>query len=218
MLCFTPDGDTLAAALKYADSLKSISAERIFSELTKAICGNDPVALKPLTDVGGLDFLGLFAAPDYGKTACVKSPDCKLFTFLYSGKADVLKTLEYLKAPTKTKKFARDMLTLLKLPFPSDKAEIKEMLFFTSPLLVGEYFDFKAAYGEDAQNARLLLKEIIENNEPYKISDLKITGGDLIKLGLSGEAVGETLERLRRLAAHDPTANTRKKLLQAALK
>ena len=110
------------------------------------------------------------------------------------------------------------MLTLLKLPFPSDKAEIKEMLFFTSPLLVGEYFDFKAAYGEDAQNARLLLKEIIENNEPYKISDLKITGGDLIKLGLSGEAVGETLERLRRLATHDPTANTRKKLLQAALK
>ena len=218
VLCFTPDGDTLAAALKYADSLKSISAERIFSELTKALCGNNPAALKPLTDVGGLDFLGLFAAPDYGKTACVKSPDCKLFTFLYSGKADVLKTLEYLKAPTKTKKFARDMLTLLKLPFPSDKVEIKEMLFLTSPLLVGEYFDFKAAYGEDAQNARLLLKEIIENNEPYKISDLKITGGDLIKLGLSGEAVGETLERLRRLAAHDPTVNTRKKLLQAALK
>ena len=155
---------------------------------------------------------------DYGKTACVNSPDCKLFTFLYSGKADVLKTLEYLKAPTKTKKFARDMLSLLKLPFPSDKAEIKEMLFFTSPLLVGEYLDFKAAYGEDAQNARLLLKEIIENNEPYKISDLKITGGDLIKLGLSGEAVGETLERLRRLAAHDPTVNTRKKLLRAALK
>lgn len=218
VLCFTPDSDTLAAALKYADSLKSISAERIFSELTKALCGNNPAALKPLTDVGGLDFLGLFAAPDYEKTACVNSPDCKLFTFLYSGKADVLKTLEYLKAPTKTKKFARDMLTLLKLPFPSDKAEIKEMLFFTSPLLVGEYFDFKAAYGEDAQNARLLLKEIIENNEPYKISDLKITGGDLIKLGLSGEAVGETLERLRRLAAHDPTVNTRKKLLQAALK
>ena len=218
VLCFTPDGDTLAAALKYADSLKSISAERIFSELTKALCGNNPAALKPLTDVGGLDFLGLFAAPDYEKTACVNSPDCKLFTFLYSGKADVLKTLEYLKAPTKTKKFARDMLTLLKLPFPSDKAEIKEMLFFTSPLLVGEYFDFKAAYGMDAQNARLLLKEIIENNEPYKISDLKITGGDLIKLGLSGEAVGETLERLRRLAAHDPAVNTRKKLLQAALK
>lgn len=218
VLCFTPDGDTLAAALKYADFLKSISAERIFSELTKALCGNNPAALKPLTDTGGLDFLGLAACPDYEKTACVNSPDCRLFTFLYSGKADVLKALEYLKVPTKTKKFASDMLTLLKLPFPSDKAEIKEMLFLTSPLLVGEYFDFKAAYGEDAQNARLLLKEITENNEPYKISDLKITGGDLINLGISGEAVGETLERLRRLAAYDPTVNTRKKLLRAALK
>lgn len=214
VLRFTPESDTLKAALKCSVFLKDISAERIFSELLKTLCGENPAALKPLTDIGGLDFLGLTAAPDYEKIKVLKTPDERLFAFFYSGKADITAALERLKVSSKTKKFAKDMLTLLKLPFPSDKAEIKEMLFLTSPLLVGEYFDFKSAYGEDAQNARLLLKEITENNEPYKISDLKITGGDLIKLGISGEAVGETLERLRRLTVSDPTLNTRKKLLE----
>ncbi|MEE1330662.1 MAG: CCA tRNA nucleotidyltransferase [Acutalibacteraceae bacterium] len=216
VLKFKPDGATLAAALKFADLLKAISAERIFSELLKALCGENPAALKPLTDIGGLDFLGLTAAPDYEKIKALKTPDEKLFAFFYSGRADVGAALERLKASSKTKKAAKNMLTLLALPFPSTKSEIKEMLFLTSPSSAEEYFDFKAVYGEDTQNARLLLREITDKNEPYKISDLKITGGDLVSLGISGEAVGKTLEALRRLAVSDPALNTKKKLLEKA--
>ena len=51
--------------------------------------------------------------------------------------------------------------------------------------------------------------------EPYKISDLKIRGEDLKKLGISGRGVGDTLEALRRLIINDPTLNTKKRLTEA---
>lgn len=215
VLGFNIEENTLKAALEYAPTLKNVSAERIYSELLKTVCGKNPAALKPLTDIGGLNFLGLNTAPDYGILPLLNSADTKLFAFLYSGGAEVTAALDFLRVPNKTKKAARDMLTLLNMPLPVSKPEIKEMLYLTSPLSVENYFDYKAAYGENCENARNMLSEIIENAEPYKISDLKIRGEDLKKLGISGRGVGETLENLRRLVINDPTLNTKKRLTEA---
>lgn len=215
VLGFDIEESTLKAALEYAPTLKNVSAERIYSELLKTVCGKNPAALKPLTDIGGLGFLGLNTAPDYGTLPLLGSTDTKLFAFLYSGGADVTAALDFLRVPNKTKKSARDILTLLNMPFPSTKAEIKEMLYLTSPLSVENYFNYKVAYGENCENARNMLSEIIKNAEPYKISDLKIRGEDLKKLGISGREVGDTLEALRRLIINDPTLNTKKRLTEA---
>lgn len=144
----------------------------------------------------------------------LNSADTKLFAFLYSGGADVTAALDFLKVPNKTKKNARDMLTLLNMPFPSTKTEIKEMLYLISPVSVENYFDYKAAYGENCENARSMLSEIIENAEPYKISDLKIRGEDLKKLGIRGRETGEMLEALRKYVIPDPTLNTKSRLLE----
>ena len=215
VLEFDIEESTLKAALEYAPTLKNVSAERIYSELLKTVCGKNPAALKPLTDIGGLGFLGLNTAPDYGTLPLLSSADAKLFAFLYSGGADVTAALDFLRVPNKTKKSARDILTLLNMPFPSTKAEVKEMLYLTSPLSVENYFNYKVAYGENCENARNMLSEIIKNAEPYKISDLKIRGEDLKKLGISGREVGDTLEALRRLIINDPTLNTKKRLTEA---
>ena len=215
VLGFDIEESTLKAALEYAPTLKSVSAERIYSELLKTVCGKNPAALKPLTDIGGLSFLWLNTAPDYGTLPLLGSADTKLFAFLYSGGADVTAALDFLRVPNKTKKSARDILTLLNMPFPSTKAEIKEMLYLTSPLSVENYFNYKVAYGENCENARNMLSEIIKNAEPYKISDLKIRGEDLKKLGISGREVGDTLEALRRLIINDPTLNTKKRLTES---
>ncbi len=215
VLGFNIEENTLKAALEYAPTLKNVSAERIYSELLKTVCGKNTAALKPLTDIGGLGFLGLNTAPDYGILPLLNSADIKLFAFLYSGGAEVTAALDFLRVPNKTKKAARDMLTLLNMPLPVSKPEIKEMLYLTSPLSVENYFCYKAAYGENCENARNMLSEIIKNAEPYKISDLKIRGEDLKKLGISGRGVGETLENLRRLVINDPTLNTKKRLTEA---
>ena len=214
VLGFDIEENTLKAALEYAPTLKSVSAERIYSELLKTLCGKNPAALKPLTDIGGLGFLGVNTSPDYGILPLLGSADTKLFAFLYSGGAEVSPALDFLKVPNKTKKAARDMLTLLNMPFPKTKPEIKEMLYLTSPVSVENYFDYKAAYGENCENARNMLSEIIENAEPYKISDLKIRGEDLKKLGIRGRETGEMLEALRKYVIPDPTLNTKSRLLE----
>ena len=214
VLGFNIEENTLKAALEYAPTLKNVSAERIYSELLKTVCGKNPAALKPLTDIGGLRFSGLTSDPDYGILPLLGSADTKLFAFLYSGGADVTAALDFLRVPNKTKKAARDMLTLLNMPFPKTKPEIKEMLYLTSPVSVENYFDYKAAYGENCENARNMLSEIIENAEPYKISDLKIRGEDLKKLGIRGRETGEMLEALRKYVIPDPTLNTKSRLLE----
>lgn len=215
VLGFDIEENTLKAALEYAPTLKSVSAERIYSELLKTLCGKNPAALKPLTDIGGLGFLGVNTSPDYGILPLLGSADTKLFAFLYSGGAEVSPALDFLKVPNKTKKAARDMLTLLNMPFPKTKPEIKEMLYLTSPSSAENYFDYRSAYGKDCAAARDMLTEIIKNGEPYRISDLKIGGKDLKKCGISGRAIGETLEKLRRSVLKNPELNTRSELIKA---
>lgn len=215
VLGFDIEENTLKAALEYAPTLKSVSAERIYSELLKTLCGKNPAALKPLTDIGGLGFLGVNTSPDYGILPLLGSADTKLFAFLLSGGAEVSPALDFLKVPNKTKKAAQDMLTLLNMPFPKTKPEIKEMLYLTSPSSAENYFDYRSAYGKDCAAARDMLTEIIKNGEPYRISDLKIGGRDLKKCGISGRAIGETLEKLRRSVLKNPELNTRSELIKA---
>lgn len=215
ILGFDIEENTLKAALEYAPTLKSVSAERIYSELLKTLCGKNPAALKPLTDIGGLGFLGVNTSPDYGILPLLGSADTKLFAFLYSGGAEVTAALDFLRVPNKTKKAAQDMLTLLNMPFPKTKPEIKEMLYLTSPPSAENYFDYRSAYGKDCAAARDMLTEIIKNGEPYRISDLKIGGKDLKKCGISGRAIGETLEKLRRSVLKNPELNTRSELIKA---
>lgn len=215
VLGFDIEENTLKAALEYAPTLKSVSAERIYSELLKTLCGKNPAALKPLTDIGGLGFLGVNTSPDYGILPLLGSADTKLFAFLYSGGAEVSPALDFLKVPNKTKRAAQDMLTLLNMPFPKTKPEIKEMLYLTSPSSTENYFDYRSAYGKDCAAARDMLTEIIKNGEPYRISDLKIGGKDLKKCGISGRAIGETLEKLRRSVLKNPELNTRSELIKA---
>ena len=214
VLEFTPENETLNAALKCAPLLESISAERISSELRKAINGKKPAALKPLTDIRGLEFIGI-KAPDYSKIIPLQGEGLALFGFLYSSTDNLISALEFLKPSNKEKKLYQNILTLLSLPLPQSKEEIKEMLFKTDPCSVEKYLYFKNSYfGTDTQNAFNMLSEITENGEPYRISDLKIGGKNLINMGVSGEKIGETLEYLRELVVRNPEQNRKSMLLQ----
>ena len=214
VLEFTPEKETLNAALKCAPLLESISAERISSEVRKAINGKKPAALKPLTDIRGLEFIGI-KAPDYSKIIPLQGEGLALFGFLYSSTDNLISALEFLKPSNKEKKLYQNILTLLSLPLPQSKEEIKEMLFKTDPCSVEKYLYFKNSYfGTDTQNAFNMLSEITENGEPYRISDLKIGGKNLINMGVSGEKIGETLEYLRGLVVINPEQNRKSILLQ----
>ena len=216
VLGFTPEEGTLEAALECAPLLKNISAERISSELKKTVSGKNPEALKPLTDICGLRFIGI-KNPDYSKIVPLQGAELALFGFLYSSTDDLMSAFEFLKPSNKEKKLYENIITLLSLPFPKGKTEIKEMLFKTDVPSVEKYLHFEKKYFDtDSENALNMLREILENGEPYRISDLEIGGRSLIKLGICGEKAGVTLEYLRKCVAADPTLNRREILLQKA--
>lgn len=214
VLEFTPEEETLKAALKCAPLLENISAERISAELRKAVNGKNPAALKPLTDIKGLQFIGI-KNPDYSKIVSLQRKGLALFGFLYSSTDDLMSALNFLKPSNKEKKLYENILTLLSLPFPQSKEDIKEMLFKTDPDAVKKYLYFKNSYfGRDTENALSMLREILENGEPYRIADLKIGGRNLINMRISGEKIGETLEYLRKLVVSNPEQNKKSVLLQ----
>ena len=214
VLEFTPEEETLKAALKCAPLLENISAERISAELRKAVNGNNPAALKPLTDIKGLEFIGI-KNPDYSKIIPLQGAGLALFGFLYSSADNLMSVLEFLKPSNKEKKLCENILTLLSLPFPKSKADIKEMLFKTNPDAVEKYLYFKNRhFGIHTENTLDLLREILIDNDPYRISDLKISGKNLINMGINGEKIGETLEYLRKCVVSNPELNRREILLQ----
>lgn len=216
VLEFTPENETLKAALKCTPLLENISAERISSELRRTVSGKNPMSLKPLTDIGGLQFIGI-GNSDYSKIPSLQNGGLAFFGFLYSCTDDLMSTLEFLKPSNKEKKLYGNILTLLSLPFPRSKAEIKEMLFKTDCDSVEKYLYFNKHYfGTHTETANNLLREILENGEPYRISDLKIGGKNLIDMGVDGEKIGETLEHLRKIAVSNPELNKQSILIQKA--
>ena len=65
----------------------------------------------------------------------------------------------------------------------------------------------------DISNHKKLLDEIKNSNEPYKISQLDITGNDIAKLGFRGEQIGQKLAFLLDEVIKNPDLNTKEKLL-----
>ncbi|WP_294466670.1 HD domain-containing protein [uncultured Anaerofustis sp.] len=57
-------------------------------------------------------------------------------------------------------------------------------------------------------------KRVIKNKEPYRISDLKISGDDIISLGYKGKDVGEILKYLLREVIEDKNKNEKSKLIK----
>jgi tRNA nucleotidyltransferase (CCA-adding enzyme) len=65
-------------------------------------------------------------------------------------------------------------------------------------------------------NIREKTKAIILSGEPYKISDLKINGNDLIAIGYSGKDIAEELDNLIKIVSGNPKCNTKEKLINQA--
>lgn len=216
VLGFTPERETLSAALKYAHLLEKISAERIASELLKTVCGENISALKPLTDTGALAFWGIPRSPDFEKLKQLKkSEKLLIFAFLYSSGADTEKTLNLLKVPNTLKRYCKDFNILLSCEIPENKFMIKKMLQKTEESTFTDYLSFiKVFLNINTSEISAMLEEIKINNEPYLISHLKINGDDLTAYGASGKKVGKILERLLTDVMKDPMLNTTAALLK----
>lgn len=201
-LNFEIEENTLKAALKCGNLLSFVSRERIAVELKKAVLGNNIKIFKPLFEIGGLKFLKITKTPDFEKITTLNE-NLAFFEFL-SGNEEAL--LE-LKPANCEKQYFSNLNYLLSLDKPKTKLEIKEMLNKTSIEIVSDYLNY-------TNQNHTLLEEVLRLNEPYKISHLKISGDDLLKLGFKGKEIKEKLEFLRHLVIENPSLNTKEKLLE----
>ena len=60
------------------------------------------------------------------------------------------------------------------------------------------------------------LSRLLENGAPYKISDLKINGTDLISLGVGGKEIGTVLSSLLFAVMSGDVPNEKNALLEAS--
>lgn len=215
-LNFSIDPKTLDAALKQSGGLENISRERIATELKKAVMGQNIKIISALTQSGALKFLGLNGCPNFTKLERLnKKPMLSLFAFLYLSDCDVISVLDELKESNYNKKYATDMLKLLKLDTPKTKTDLKLLLGDFSYEILTDYFEFKEVLtGDNLNDLKSLLNEVLNNDEPYLISHLNINGEELKSIGISGKKIGENLELLKNYVINNPENNKKEKLLE----
>ena len=78
--------------------------------------------------------------------------------------------------------------------------------------------DKEALYGRVGMQTVSLLRTIARNKEPLYISDLNISGNELLKIGCEGKQIGTVLAKLQTMVIRDPEVNVASMLLQNASK
>ncbi len=218
-LRFKIDEETYNSAIHLSHKLENISRERIFAELLKAIDGEYPQAIAPLLGCGGLSFLNISG---YINLSLIRnltiSQNLRLAVFLSKTCRHPLDTLKALKCSNAQYHYCENFLRLSALVLPQDKADIKNALFITNVQSVNEWLFYLKAIGTDVTEQKYMFLEIIEKEEPYLISHLKIDGKDLQGLGIKGKEIGKHLEALRKIVVQNPEFNTKEKLLELLTK
>ncbi len=137
----------------------------------------------------------------------------------------ILKGLHY---DNKTIKNVSTLMAYYDTQIYEDKVYIKRLLqgmgadlldeliivkYVTKTFLEEENLEIKAEFNLNKMRIELILDEILKNEEAYRKLDLKITGKDLIDLGVKeGIVIGKILDELLEIAIQDPKNNDKGKL------
>ncbi len=208
-LGFNIEKNTFNDALLCATSLKNVSAERIFAELRRAVCGTNPEALSPLLESGALEGFELYNICPISP-ALPQNENLRLFAFLYQNSKNLDKTLDILKASNAFKAYANKMRPLCEKKPPESKADIKRSLSMCEEI----FEDFLIYKGLKTDEIARLLRQIRENGEPYKISQLALSGAEIKALGYESQEIGGKLNMLLDLVIENPRLNTKEKLYE----
>ena len=219
VLNFKIDEETEKAAILFSNLLKNVSSERILTEITKAVCGANTAALKPLIETKNLEFLKIADSKNLEKISLLpKLAEIRLFAFLYLSSTDINETLTLLKASNSQKKYCCGLEKISKKELPRTKPEIKSFLRLFG---VKEFLDFltfkETIFCEDCGDIKNMVFEILENKEPYLISDLCLNGNDIKNLGFSGEEIKIKLEEMIIEVSNNPNLNSKENLTKLIL-
>ena len=213
-LGYTIESDTLAAIKKLAKTLHNVSAERIYSEMKKALMGNRPSIIEVIIKNGGLKHIGIDDCDDLAPLDKVdENLNLRIAVLLKLCKCVPDSVLANLKAERTTRTAVGLIYTALCENQPFDRGELKHLLQKHSADDIFATLSAQAAlYGRDVSAAKGELRDVFQKKEPYLIRHLAIGGDDLAEMGISGEAVGRVLNDLLERVIAEPELNSTEKL------
>ncbi len=203
VLEFSVSVDTSVSIHKNRELLKNISAERIYTELTKLVCGsNAKNVLLQFYDVLQIIFPEI--TPEHKN--CISAMEkCERYipsrlAALVSFSESPQKIIKRLKPDNNTLNEVSALVSDLKVRIFDDKIRVKQLLINRNFEYFRHMILFKKAFGEDEQLCERVMKladEVQQNNECVSLKQLKINGRDIMSLGnVKGKAVGEVLNKL----------------------
>ena len=123
---------------------------------------------------------------------------------------DILSSLKYSNAQ---KSGVISILRSRSLPLNTDGADARRVI-----IALGEHSEAAAmllsAFEEAPQSFADKINELLKTEFARKISDLRISGNDLITLGFKGKEIGTVLEELFGIVTEEPSLNTKEQLTE----
>ena len=216
-LSFAIEENTLLGAAACRDGLARIAKERIASELLRLLCSDGvTLALTAMMDTGVLPYVtGTYTpSPRILESLPSLPPDeiGRLGHFLSETTTEEIKThLHALKCSKKqlTGACAVARGSSQQVKSPADARRLITSCGVWASLAVRS----SVARGISPSNA---IDFVEKNQAPCSISQLAVNGKDLIGEGISGKAVGDTLQYLLETALENPQLNHRDSLLALA--
>lgn len=220
-LGFSIDGTTLSAAAALRDNLSQIARERISAEFIKLISSEYAEApLKIMKDKGFMPFI----FKDYTPSDKLISDICQApnsekirLAILLSQATDdqKLSVLNGLRLSTKLTSnillISRRCATYLS----GDEVCARKLIGGCGDLL-SDVLAAADALGNLDKKFEKAIMDNLSQNVCTTPSELAVNGSDLIKLGIKGHAVGETIRKLLDNVLAEPSANNKENLLRIA--
>ena len=208
-LGLTIEPRTLKAAISCSGKLRGISVERIRDELIRIAVSDAPERISPLLESGALSFLSLGPSPLLPKMKILNNDtQTRLSAFLELCGRDAVGLM---KLPARLKRVISAVFDLLDSFPPANESGVKRaMSRFSAEVFLIAAELAKKLRGEP-RDYSALCRRILENGEPYRISDLALNGTDLKNAGVPEIEIGSVLERLLDAVIESPGSNTRDK-------
>ena len=218
VLGFDIEEKTAKSIRKNSGLLSFISKERIYSELTRLICGNSAEKIiKDYAEIFAFVFGNEFISAKELKKAAAslsalpKEPHIR-FAALFKGigAASAQGILLSLKADKFTVQSVATLVSAADIPAPKGRIELKKLLRNYGAESLNDILILNEIYSEEIQKE---ISDILENGECFRLCDLEISGADLLSLGFEGKQIGATLEEILNLVIEEILPNNKENLI-----
>lgn len=223
VLGFEIEENTARAVRECKDLLRQVSAERIYAEWYKLIGGvNAYKIFSEFSEVIYVFLPELDGVELPSETLFNRASTTARFISVFA-KKDVKNAAEYFDNATrrlKTDAHVRKTgcVTLENLHMKTDtKNDVLHLLSKVGAECAELVISVRAVLGISRFSDLEVLQKVLEGGEPFKISDLKIGGNDLISAGLRGPAVGAVLTELLTLVIDEKLPNDKGALMDYIL-